>query len=59
MAETYRYPKRHQGRFKEGRKQTPMYKGSMYGLKSRLNYLGTLDKAQQELKYNKEQAQVH
>ena len=53
MAETYRYPKRHQGRFKEERKQTPTYRGSVYGLKSKLNRPGTLDKAQQELEYSK------
>ena len=53
MVETYRYPKRHQRRFKEGRKQTPIYRGSVCSLKSRLNYLGTLNKAQQELEYNK------
>ena len=53
MAETYGYPKRHQKRFREGRKQIPTYRGSVYGLKSRLNHLGTLDKAQQELEYNK------
>ena len=54
MAETHRYSKRHRGRFREGKKQTPTCRGSVYGLKSRLNRLGTLDKAQQELKYNKE-----
>ena len=53
MVETCGYPKRHQKRFREGRKQTPIYRGSAYGLKSRLNCLETLDKAQQELKYNK------
>ena len=54
MVETCKYPKRHQGRFKEGRKQIPIYKGSACGLRSRLNRLGTLDKAQQELKYSRE-----
>ena len=54
MAETCRYPKRHQGRSKEGRKRIPMRRGSMCSLKSRLNHLRTLDKAQQELEYNKE-----
>ena len=53
MAETYRYPKRYQRRFKEERKQTPMRRGSVCGLRSRLSRLGTLDKAQQELKYSK------
>ena len=53
IAETYGYPKRHQGRFKKGRKQTPIYRGSVCGLRSRLNYLGTLNKAQQELEYSK------
>ena len=54
MAETYKHPKRHQGRFREGRKRTPIYRGSVCGLRSRLNRLGTLDKAQQELEYNRE-----
>ena len=53
MAETCGHPKRHQGRSREGRKQTPTHRGSVYGLKSRLNCLGTLNKAQQELEYNK------
>ena len=53
MVETCGHPKRHQGRFREGRKQTPMYRGSAYGLRSRLNRLGTLDKAQQEPEYSK------
>ena len=53
MVETYRYPKRHQGRSKEERKQIPTYRGSACGLKSRPNCLGTLDKAQQEPEYNK------
>ena len=53
MTETYRYPKRHEGRSREGRKQIPIYRGSACGLRSRLNYLGTLDKVQQELKYNR------
>ena len=46
MAETCKYPKWHQGRPKEERGQTPIYKGSMCGLKGRINYLGTLVKAQ-------------
>ena len=45
MAETYRYPKRHQGRFKKGRGQIFMYRGNTYGLISRINRLGTLGKA--------------
>ena len=53
MAETYRYPKRHQRRSREGKKRTPIYRGSVCGLRSRPNYLGTLDKAQQELEYSK------
>ena len=53
MVETYRYSKRHQGRFRKGRKQTPIYRGSVCGLRSKLNHLGTLDKAQQELEYSK------
>ena len=53
MVETYGYPKRHQGRSREGRKQIPIYRGSVCGLRNRLNRLGTLDKAQQELEYNK------
>ena len=44
MVETYKYPKKHRGRFREGRKQTPIYRGSMYSLRSRLNHPGTLDK---------------
>ena len=54
MAETCRYPKRHQERFKEKRKWIPIYRGSVCSLRSRLNHLGTLNKVQQELKYNKE-----
>ena len=46
MVETYRYPKRHQGRPKEGRRQTPIYRGSACGLRGRTNYLETLIKAQ-------------
>ena len=53
MVETRGYPKRHQGRFREGKKQTLIYRGSVCGLRSRLNCLGTLDKAQQELEYNR------
>ena len=53
MAETYKYPKRHQGRSRKGRKRTPTYRGSICGLRSRLNCLGTLDKAQQELEYSR------
>ena len=53
MAETCKYPKRYQGRSREGRKQTPMYRGSACGLRSRPNHLETLNKAQQELEYNK------
>ena len=53
MAETHGYSKRHQRRSKKGRKQTPMYRGSVCGLKIRLNCLGILDKVQQELEYNK------
>ena len=53
MVETYRYPKRHQRKSREERKQIPTYRGSVCSLKSRLNCLRTLDKAQQELKYNK------
>ena len=53
MVETYKYPKRHQRRSRKGRKQTPICRGNVCGLRSRLNRLGTLDKAQQELKYNK------
>ena len=54
MAETYGHPKRYQGKSKERRKQTPIYKGSICGLRSRLNHLRTLDKTQQELEYSKE-----
>ena len=54
MAKTYKYPKRHQGRSKKGRKQILIYRGSVCGLRSRPNHLGTLNKAQQELEYNKE-----
>ena len=46
MAEIYRYPKRHQGRPREGKGQIPTYKGSMCSLKGRTNHLGTLVKAQ-------------
>ena len=54
MAETYGHSKKHQGRFREGRKRTPIYRGSAYGLRSRPNRLGTLDKAQQEPEYSRE-----
>ena len=54
MAETHGYFKRHQGKFKEGRKQIPIYRGSVYSLRSRLNCLETLNKTQQELEYSKE-----
>ena len=54
MAETCGHPKRHQGRSKEGRKRTPTRRGSVYGLIGRTNYLGTLGKTQQELKYSRE-----
>ena len=53
MAEIYRYPKRHQRKSREGRKRTPMYRGSVCGLRSRLNRLGTLNKVQQKLEYNR------
>ena len=46
IAETYRHPKRHQGRFREGRRHTPTYKSSICGLIGRTNYLGTLSKTQ-------------
>ena len=46
MVETYRYSKRHQGRSKEGRRCTPIYKGSMCGLTGRINYSRTLGKTQ-------------
>ena len=46
MAETYGYPKRHQGRPREGKEQTPTRRGSICGLRGRTNYLGTLVKAQ-------------
>ena len=44
MAETRGYPKRHQGRFREGRKQIPIYRGSMCGLIGRTDRLGTINK---------------
>ena len=53
MVETCKYPKRHQRRSREGRKQIPIYRGSVCGLRSRPNCLGTMDKAQQELEYSK------
>ena len=53
MAETYKHPKKHQGRSREGRKQISTHRGSACGLRSRPNYLGTLNKAQQELEYSK------
>jgi hypothetical protein len=46
MAETYRHPKRHQGRLREGRGQTLTRRGSACGLIGRTNHLGTLVKAQ-------------
>ena len=44
MAEIYKYPKRHQGRFRERRKHILIYRGSAYGLIGRINYLRTLGK---------------
>ena len=44
MVKTYRYPKRHQGRFKEGRRCIPTRIGSIYSLIGRINRLGTLVK---------------
>ena len=46
MAETYGYPKRHQRRFREGRKYTPTRRGSTRGLIGRINNSGTLGKTQ-------------
>ena len=46
IVETYRYPKRHQGRFREGRGYIPTRKGNMCGPTGRTNCLGTLDKTQ-------------
>ena len=46
IAETYRHPKRHQGRSKEGRRHTPTHKSSIYGLTGRINRLKTLGKTQ-------------
>ena len=46
MAETYRYPKRHQGRPKKGRGRTFICKGNTCGLTGRINHLGTLGKVQ-------------
>ena len=44
IAETYRHFKRHQGRFKEGRRHTPTRKDSACGLIGRTNHSGTLGK---------------
>ena len=46
MAETYKYLKRHQERSKEGRRQTPTYKGSICGLIGRTDRSGTINKVQ-------------
>ena len=46
MAETYGYPKRHQKRSRKGRRRTPTHKGNAYGLISRTDRLGTIDKVQ-------------
>ena len=46
MAETCGYPKRHQGRPREGRGRTPTRRGSTCGLRGRINHSGTLVKAQ-------------
>ena len=46
IVEIYRYLKRHQGRFKGERGQTPIYKSSICGLRGRTNCLKTLIKAQ-------------
>ena len=46
IIKTYRYPKRHQGRPREGKRQTPTRKGSICGLIGRTNCLGTLSKTQ-------------
>ena len=45
MAETCGYPKRHSGRSREGKKQTPTRRGSVCGLIGRTDRLGTIDKA--------------
>jgi hypothetical protein len=44
IAETYRYPKRYQGRPREGRGRIPTRRGSAYGLIGRINRLETLGK---------------
>ena len=46
MVETYGYPKRHQGRPKEGKGQTPTCRGSVYSLRGKTNRSETLIKAQ-------------
>ena len=46
MVKTYKYPKRHQGRLREGRGQTPTRRGNTYSLKGRTNHSGTLVKIQ-------------
>ena len=46
MAETCGYPKRHQRRFREGRRYIPTRRGSACGLIGRINCLGTLGKTQ-------------
>ena len=46
MAETRGYFKRHQGRFKEGRRRIPTRRSSVCGLIGRTDRLGTIDKAQ-------------
>ena len=44
MAETCKYPKRHQGRFREGRRRIPTRRGSACSLTGKTNCLGTLGK---------------
>ena len=46
MAETCGYPKRHQGRSREGRRRIPTHRGSVCGLIGKTDCLGTIDKAQ-------------
>ena len=45
IAETCGYPKRHQGRSREGRRRTPTHKGSICGPIGRIDRSRTMDKA--------------
>ena len=44
IVKTYRYPKRHGGRFRKGRRQTPIYRGSICSSIGGTDRSGTINK---------------